>query len=111
MPLIRIASKVFGSSFRQKMLSMTALGLMAAATHAQTAAPAVSTIVAFNVSKLLGYVPRSAKFSMQTRRFYSADALRLELTTAGLKVCAQRERPILPGRSLVVAGWSVEPDA
>ena|SRR5688572_6138966 len=71
----------------------------------------VWTIVAFNVSKLLGYVPRSAKFSMQTRRFYSPDALRLEVTTAGLRVCAQRERPILPGRSLVVAGWSVEPDA
>lgn len=71
----------------------------------------VWTIVAFNLSKLLGYVPRSAKFSMQTRRFYSPDALRRELTTAGLRVRSQRERPILPGRALVVAGWSVEPDA
>ena len=71
----------------------------------------VWTIVAFNISKLLGYVPRSAKFSMQTRRFYSPDALRREVTTAGLRVRSQRERPILPGRSLVVAGWSVEPDA
>ena len=60
MPLIRIASKVFGSSFRQKMLSMTALGLMAAATHAQTAAPAVSTIVAFNVSNPTGNMVKGA---------------------------------------------------
>lgn len=68
------------------------------------------TIVAFNISKLLGYVPPAAKFSMQTRRFYSPDALRRELATAGLRVRSQWERPILPGRSLVVAGWSVEPD-
>lgn len=71
----------------------------------------VWTIVAFHVSKVLGYVPRAAKFSMQTRRFYSAASLRQELTAAGLRIRSRRERPILPGRSLVVAGWSVERDA
>ena len=34
------------------------------------------TIVAFHVSKLVGYVPPQAKFSMNTRRFYSAAELR-----------------------------------
>jgi ubiquinone/menaquinone biosynthesis C-methylase UbiE len=71
----------------------------------------VWTIVAFHVSKLLGYVPSAAKFSMNTRRFYTAESLRRELTAAGLRVRSQRERQILPGRSLVVAGWSVERDA
>ena len=69
----------------------------------------VWTIVAFHVSKFLGYIPPAAKFSMQTRRFYSSDALRRELTEAGLRVRSQRERVLLPGRALVVAGWSVEP--
>ena len=68
----------------------------------------VWTIVAFNVSKLLGYVPRASKFSMQTRRFYSAESLRRDLTAAGLRVQSRRERPLLPGGALVVAGWSVE---
>ena len=71
----------------------------------------VWTIVAFHVSKLLGYVPPAAKFSMQTRRFYSAETLRGDLTAAGLRVRSHRERPLLPGRALVVAGWSVERDA
>lgn len=70
----------------------------------------VWTIVAFHVSKFLGYVPPAAKFSMQPRRFYSAEALRRELTAAGLRIRSCQERPLLPGRALVVAGWSVEPN-
>ena len=68
----------------------------------------VWTVVAFHVSKVLGYVSPAAKFSMQTRRFYSDVSLRRELTAAGLRIRSRQERPILPGRSLVVAGWSVE---
>jgi len=63
------------------------------------------TIVAFRVSKLVGYVPPNAKFIMHTRRFYTAQALRREVLAAGLEIRARRERPVLPGRSLVVAGW------
>lgn len=70
----------------------------------------VWTVVAFQVSKLLGYVPPAAKFSMKTRRFYCARSLRRDLTTAGLKVQSRRERSLLPGGALVVAGWSVELD-
>ena len=36
----------------------------------------VWTIVAFHVSKLIGYVPPEAKFTMQTRRFYTAQHCR-----------------------------------
>jgi SAM-dependent methyltransferase len=68
------------------------------------------TIVAFHVSKILGYVPASARFTMQTRRFYTAPELERELVTAGLRIRCRRERPVLPGRSLVVAGWVVERD-
>ena len=66
------------------------------------------TIVAFRVSKLVGYVPPNAKFTMHTRRFYTAQALRREVLAAGLQIRARRERPVLPGRSLVVAGWILE---
>jgi len=69
------------------------------------------TLVAFRVSKLIGYVPREAVFSMHTRRFYTATALERDLATAGLRVRSRRERPILPGRSLVIAGWNLERDA
>ena len=69
------------------------------------------TIVAFHVSKLVGYVPPDAKFTMHTRRYYSAEELRRDLAAAGLRIRAQRERPVLPGRSLVIAGWMVELDA
>lgn len=62
------------------------------------------TIVAFHVSKVLGYVPPEAKFTMHTRRFYTAQEIRRELVAAGLRIRSQRERPVLPGRSLVVAG-------
>ena len=68
------------------------------------------TIVAFHVSKLMGYVPRGTEFTMRTRRFYTAEALHRDLVTAGLRVRSQRERPLLPGRALVVAGWMVERD-
>jgi SAM-dependent methyltransferase len=66
------------------------------------------TVVAFHVSKLIGYVPPDAKFTMQTRRFYTAHALRRDVLAAGLQIRARRERPVLPGRALVVAGWILE---
>jgi ubiquinone/menaquinone biosynthesis C-methylase UbiE len=69
------------------------------------------TIVAFHVSKLIGYVPPYAKFTMHARRFYTAEALRRDVVAAGLEIRARRERPVLPGRSLVVAGWILERDA
>lgn len=68
----------------------------------------VWTIVAFHVSKVLGYIPAEATFSMNTRRFYSAESLRRDLAMAGLRVQSRRERPLLPGGALVVAGWSLE---
>ncbi|HEU0077070.1 MAG TPA: methyltransferase domain-containing protein [Longimicrobiaceae bacterium] len=68
------------------------------------------TTVAFHVSRLIGYVPPEAEFTMHARRFYTAHELRRELAAAGLRVRARRERPVLPGRSLVVAGWIVERD-
>jgi ubiquinone/menaquinone biosynthesis C-methylase UbiE len=69
----------------------------------------VWTIAAFHVSKALGYVPRQAKFTMTTRRFYTAHALQQDVTAAGLRIQSRRERKVLPGRSLVVAGWVLEP--
>lgn len=68
----------------------------------------VWTIVAFHVSKLVGYVPPNASFTMHTRRFYTAQALRREVLAAGLQIRARLERPVLPGRALVVAGWILE---
>jgi SAM-dependent methyltransferase len=70
----------------------------------------VWTIVAFHVSKFLGYVPPEAEFSMNTRRFYTASKLQREMAAAGLRVRARRERTVLPGRALVVAGWVLERD-
>lgn len=67
------------------------------------------TIVAFHVSKILGYVSPEAKFSMNTRRFYTAEALGRDVIAAGLRIRSRRERPVLPGRSLVVAAWMLEP--
>ena len=66
------------------------------------------TIVAFHVSKVLGYVPPKAKFAMNTRRFYTPDALQQDVMAAGLRVRSRRERPVLPGRSLVVAAWLLD---
>ena len=68
------------------------------------------TIVAFHVSKVLGYVPPMAKFSMNTRRFYTAHELQRDVMAAGLRIRSRRERALLPGRSLVVAGWILERD-
>jgi SAM-dependent methyltransferase len=67
------------------------------------------TIVAFHVSKVLGYVPPKARFAMNTRRFYTADELRRDVVAAGLRIRSRRERPVLPGGSLVVAGWLLDP--
>ena len=69
------------------------------------------TFMAFHLSKLLGYVPRTAQFTMNTRRFYTAQTLQRDVMSAGLRVRSRRERPILPGRSLVVAGWTLESNA
>ena len=70
----------------------------------------VWTIVAFHVSKLIGYVPRTARFTMSTRRFYTARELEREVIAAGLRVRSRRERPVLPGSALVVAAWLLERD-
>jgi ubiquinone/menaquinone biosynthesis C-methylase UbiE len=67
------------------------------------------TFLAFHVSKVLGYLPANAKFTMHTRRFYTAHALQRDVMAAGLRIRSRRERPLLPGRSLVVAGWILEP--
>jgi SAM-dependent methyltransferase len=69
------------------------------------------TIVAFHVSKLIGYVPASTKFTMHTRRFYTASDLQRDLMAAGLRIRSRRERPVLPDRSLVVAAWILERNA
>src|SRR5918997_2096811 len=63
------------------------------------------TIVAFHVSKILGYGPPEAEFTMHTRRFYTAQELRRDVVAAGLWIRSRKERPVLPGRCLVVSGW------
>ena len=68
------------------------------------------TRVAFHVSKVAAYVPSNAKFTMRTRRLYSGPELRREVESAGLRIRSRRERPVLPGRALVVAGWMLERD-
>jgi ubiquinone/menaquinone biosynthesis C-methylase UbiE len=66
------------------------------------------TVVAFHLSRFLGYVPANATFSMNTRRFYTAHDLQRDITSAGLRIRSRREYRVLPGRSLVVAGWILE---
>lgn len=66
------------------------------------------TIVAFQISKLVGYVTRDATFSMHTKRFYTAPNLHQDVVAAGLRIQSQREWAVLPGRALVVAGWILE---
>jgi SAM-dependent methyltransferase len=66
------------------------------------------TIVAFHLSKLVGYVPAQATFAMHTRRFYTDQQLRRDVWAAGLRIRSRRERALLPGRSLVVAAWMLE---
>jgi SAM-dependent methyltransferase len=68
------------------------------------------TIVAFHASKLLGYIPPEAEFTMHTRRFYTDQALRRDVVAAGLRIRSRWERPVLLGRSLVVTGWLLEHD-
>ncbi len=68
----------------------------------------VWTVVAFRVSKALGYVPAGARFSMNTQRFYTAEALQKDVAAAGLQVRSQRHRTVLPGGALVIAGWSLQ---
>jgi SAM-dependent methyltransferase len=68
------------------------------------------TTVAFHVSKFLGYVSPGAEFTMHARRFYTAQELRRDVAAARLRIRSRRERPVLPGRSLVVAGWILERD-
>jgi SAM-dependent methyltransferase len=68
------------------------------------------TYVAFHVSKAIGYVSPLVEFTMHARRFYSARELQRDLAAAGLRVRSRRERPVLPGGSLVVAGWLLERD-
>ena len=69
------------------------------------------TTVAFHISRLIGYVPPDARFSMNARRFYTGSQLERDVTAAGLRVGSHRERPVLPGRALVVAAWMLERDA
>jgi ubiquinone/menaquinone biosynthesis C-methylase UbiE len=66
------------------------------------------TFAAFHLSKLVGYVPHDATFAMHTRRFYTAHALQRDVIAAGLRIRAQRERPVLPARALVVAAWMLQ---
>jgi SAM-dependent methyltransferase len=66
------------------------------------------TIVAFHVSKAVGYVPPEATFTMKTRRFYTAHALQRDVMAAGLRIRSRRERALLPGRSLFAAAWMLE---
>jgi SAM-dependent methyltransferase len=68
------------------------------------------TRLAFHVSRLLGYVPPDTTFTMRTQRFYTAPELQRVLVAAGLRIRSRRDRPILPGRSLVIAGWMLERD-
>jgi SAM-dependent methyltransferase len=68
------------------------------------------TIVAFHLSKVLGYVPPTAKFSMNTRRFYTAHELQRDVMAAGLRIRSRRERPVLPRGALIIAGWILERD-
>lgn len=70
----------------------------------------VWTLVAFHVSKVLGYIPPDAKFAMRTRRFYTAQTLRQDVGAAGLRIRARRERSVVGGRSLVIAGWILDAD-
>jgi ubiquinone/menaquinone biosynthesis C-methylase UbiE len=71
----------------------------------------VWTVMAFYVSKLLGYVPRHARFTMGTRRFYTDRELQRDVTAAGLRIRSRRERLLLPGGALLIAGLVLECDA
>ena len=68
------------------------------------------TSVAFHVSKVIGYVPADAAFTMSARRFHTAVSLRRDVRAAGLRIRSERARPVLPGGALVVAAWLLERD-
>ena len=68
------------------------------------------TIVAFYVSKIVGYVPRDAEFTMKTQRFYTDQELQRDVMAAGLRIRSRWQRAMLPGGALVVAGWMLTPD-
>ena len=68
----------------------------------------VWTRVGFHVSKASGYVDRDAPFEMAPRRFYTAQELRRDLADAGLRVRSHSQWRVLPGGTLVVAGWVAE---
>jgi ubiquinone/menaquinone biosynthesis C-methylase UbiE len=68
------------------------------------------TIVAFHVSKRIGYVPPEAEFTMKTRRFYTSRELQRDVMAAGLRIQSRRERALLPRRSLFVAAWILGSD-
>jgi ubiquinone/menaquinone biosynthesis C-methylase UbiE len=68
------------------------------------------TIVAFHVSKVLGYVAPDAEFTMRTRRFYTSRELQRDVMAAGLRIQSRRERALLPRRSLFVAAWILGSD-
>ena len=70
----------------------------------------VWSTVGFHVSRFVGYISPTAVFSMDGPRFYSAEELGRMVVAAGLRVRSRRERTVLPGRSLVVAGWMLERD-
>lgn len=70
----------------------------------------VWTVLAFRVSKVIGYVPADAEFAMHTRRFYTAPELHRDVAAAGLRIRSRRERRVLPGHALVVAAWMLECD-
>ena len=67
------------------------------------------TFVGFHVSKVLGYVPSDAEFTMRPLRFYTAQELRREVVAAGLRIRSRWERPVLHSRALVVSGWILDP--
>ena len=68
------------------------------------------TTVAFHISRRIGYVPAQAEFTMRARRFYTDHDLRHDASAAGLRIRERRERPVLPGRALVVAAFMLERD-
>jgi SAM-dependent methyltransferase len=68
------------------------------------------TVVGFHVSKVVGYVPRDAEFTMRPRRFYTPEELRREVAAAGLRIRSRGEPPMSSSRMLVVADWILERD-
>jgi SAM-dependent methyltransferase len=70
----------------------------------------VWTFIAFHLARLIGYVGRDARFSMNTRRLYTAHTLQSDVAAASLRVRERRARSVLPGGRLVIIGWLLERD-